>query len=367
MVEGRAVTAVFDDALSRIPPESILAYRNKIVPMVDSVNKAMAAHPRLEKFLGGNPFLIMEENHLNHARYMASAFALKSGAGFISTVSWVYKTYISRGFSPDYFPTELEAWRTAVAGHLDEDSARPIRDFYETMIARHEDFIELSKNCCTAVSIQESDKDMVRAYVDAVLKPSMAEAVELCREHITSVSVLQYWWQRIIEPAMYEVGRLWEEGLITVGQEHLATSITQRVMSMFYRLILELPRNKGKVVMAASPGELHELGPRMVADLLEIGGWDTCFTGANTPSDSLVRLLQDQQAEFLCLSTTLSFNLIDVMRVINDVRTACPDSAPKIIVGGQAYSSDSTLWQKVGADAFAAGAADALTLMGQDK
>jgi len=36
---------------------------------------------------------------------------------------------------------------------------------------------------------------------------------------------------RIIQPAMYEVGRLWQRRQISVAQEHLASAITQNVLA----------------------------------------------------------------------------------------------------------------------------------------
>ncbi|NTW97692.1 MAG: cobalamin B12-binding domain-containing protein, partial [Oscillochloris sp.] len=121
----------------------------------------------------------------------------------------------------------------------------------------------------------------------------------------------------------------------------------------YYPQILDLPRQKGQVIVTASPGELHEIGARILADLLELSGWDTYYTGASTPATSIVELLVQTQARFLCISTTLLESLPAVTELIAQVRAANLSPAPKILVGGQAYLYAPGLWRQVGADWFA--------------
>jgi methanogenic corrinoid protein MtbC1 len=190
-------------------------------------------------------------------------------------------------------------------------------------------------------------------YLQATLRPDMRAALQVATEYIHTPIKIATWWECIIRPTMYEIGHRWEQGEISVGQEHLATAITQRVMAHFYPQILDLPRCKGSVVVATSPGELHEIGARIVSDLLEMNGWNAHYTGANTPASSIVSLLAQTKARCLCISTTLLDNLPAVKALIAQVRSARLSSAPLIMVGGQAYQSAPNLWREVGADRFA--------------
>lgn len=190
-------------------------------------------------------------------------------------------------------------------------------------------------------------------FIAALLLPDTAAAIQVTGEYVKTPAELSTWWEQIIQPAMYEIGDRWSRGEITVGQEHLATAITQRVMAIYYPMILELPRLKGTIVVTASPGELHEIGTRIVADLLEISGWDVHYTGAHTPALTVIDLLQSTRAQFLCVSTTLVASLPAVAALIEQVRGACGPAAPRILVGGQAYMQKQSLWREVGADSFA--------------
>ena len=200
-------------------------------------------------------------------------------------------------------------------------------------------------------------------YLAALLKPDARAAVRITGDHIKTPAQIELWWEYVIQPTMYAIGDLWAQGRISVGQEHLATAITQRVMSAYYPLILELPRPKGPVIVTASPGEYHEIGPRLVADIFEMNGWDVYYTGANTPALTVIELVQSIEARFVCVSTTLVTSLRAVSSLIAQVRAANLPSQPKILVGGQAYSQTTTLWQEVGADHLAANPHDGIAYL----
>ncbi|MBP1910711.1 cobalamin B12-binding domain-containing protein [Methanolobus bombayensis] len=51
--------------------------------------------------------------------------------------------------------------------------------------------------------------------------------------------------------------------------------------------------------------ELHEMGIRMVADIFEINGWNSFYLGANTPSDSILKILNDNNSDIVLLSVTM--------------------------------------------------------------
>lgn len=200
-------------------------------------------------------------------------------------------------------------------------------------------------------------------YLSALLAPDVRAAIQVTGAYVRSHSEIATWWEQIIQPAMYVIGDLWARGWISVGQEHLATAITQRVMAAYYPLILELPRRNGPIVLSASRGEHHEIGLRIVADLFEIHGWDVLYVGADTPAASTVGLLEQTGAQFLCISTTLVQSLPAVRELIAQVRAANLQPGPKILLGGQAYLTDRDLWREVGADWFAATPHDGLAYL----
>ena len=83
---------------------------------------------------------------------------------------------------------------------------------------------------------------------------------------------------RVIAPAMWGIGELWERGGLSVAQEHLATAVSHHVLARLYPGVLGHVRRGGDtVVVAAVHGEHHVLGLRMVADVFEGAGFDVRF------------------------------------------------------------------------------------------
>lgn len=355
----------FDKLLSGIEDSARLEYTRKSPLLVAFVNEAIGSRPDLQRLLGGQPFELLQENHTNHANFMGAMFALRSGLGLVDTVIWVYKAYPGRGVSVDYFPLALNAWLEAVKKYVARELAGNICDIYQAMIDNHGMFLELAATTPDEVSIEESQNELVTENIGYLLEPDMKKALELAGRHMKTAEDVGDWWIKVAQPSLWKIGDLWEQGAISVGQEHLATSITQRVMSAFYSMILELPRPKGSVALAATPGELHEIGARMVADLLEIDGWDVYYTGANTPMESLVDLLRTHKSRYLLLSTTLISHLAKVIDLIRVIRSSDLDPRPHILVGGRAYLSDPQLWKTVFADAVADSADSAGVILNQ--
>lgn len=164
----------------------------------------------------------------------------------------------------------------------------------------------------------------------------------------------------VFQPAMHEVGRLWESNQFTVAQEHLATAITQSVMAQIYARIFTSPTRGRKVIATCIGGELHELGIRMVADFFEIEGYDVYYLGANMPVPDVVRMINDRRADFLAISVTLGSHLPQARNLIQAVRASPQGQHIKILVGGQPFNRTPDAYQAIGADFTAKDAREAV-------
>ncbi len=142
-------------------------------------------------------------------------------------------------------------------------------------------------------------------------------------------------YQDVYQTALYHVGELWEQNRISVAREHICTSIVESLLSLTFPLICNSAPIGKRVVVACTINELHQLGARMVADILEMHGWDTHFLGVNTPVTSLIHLLKELHPHLLCLSLSTQMNFPGLLDTIRQVRGACP--ALPIAVGGQAF------------------------------
>jgi methanogenic corrinoid protein MtbC1 len=337
--------------LAGIDANAIRDYEERLPQLIQSVAREIEKREDLQYLIGPDERSLLIHHHWSHSEFMLTHVRTQDGSTLVQGMIQMYTTLFGRGFSPIYFPIEFETWKRAIAIHLDPN--HPLLTLYQTLIDHHPEFFVLSCIPETMSSSEEEESltSYFRSYLDAILEPNTQKAVEVSQAYIKTVWDIPEWWEHIITPALYEVGRLWAEGEITVGQEHVATSITQRVISLHYPKILEIPRQHGTIVVSSSPNEFHEIGARILADMLEIHGWDVYFTGANTPVDGILELLREHHAQFLCISTTMVSHLEDVAAMVREVRSM-PDFSVHVIVGGQAYVGDPTSWKAVGADRF---------------
>ena len=141
---------------------------------------------------------------------------------------------------------------------------------------------------------------------------------------------------KVIQPAQYEIGRLWQENRISVAREHLATAIAQLGLAHLYRHLPRDEDNGRKVLVACVEGELHEVGARMASDFLEMAGFDVRFLGANVPTSHLVQMVKQQTPDLLALSVSMTYHLPALRTALDQVRTAAPRLP--IAVGGLAFS-----------------------------
>ncbi len=163
----------------------------------------------------------------------------------------------------------------------------------------------------------------------------------------------------ILAPALREVGELWHRGDINVAQEHLATTITLSVLDFLKNRRAPRPHIGLRVVVAPVDGDLHTIGGRFVAEFFTIDGWDVDFLWDPVPPADLVAFTRDRRADVLALSATDSENLPRVIETSHAIR-GLGESAPKIILGGQALERESAEAESYGCDAIVTDPASAV-------
>lgn len=141
-------------------------------------------------------------------------------------------------------------------------------------------------------------------------------------------------YAQLFQRSLYKVGELWEVNEISVGREHLATSITERMLNATYHYIF-IGRNAGKkVLVACASNEYHQIGGKMVADIFEMHGWDSQFLGA-TPIMELLRFTDEIKPDLIALSFAVSSNLPVLKTTVEAIQAEFGDI--DIFVGGYAF------------------------------
>jgi MerR family transcriptional regulator, light-induced transcriptional regulator len=166
---------------------------------------------------------------------------------------------------------------------------------------------------------------------------------------------------KVFQPALEEVGRLWQINVMSVAEEHLATAITQFAMLSLYQSVSAPPATQRSLVAACAETERHDLGLRMVCDFLELEGWRTWYLGSAVPIDSLVGLARTRKPTAIALSASLPTHIADLKHVIAELKAL--KNPPFVLVGGRPFTRDASLAELIGADATATDAGTAVDVL----
>lgn len=139
----------------------------------------------------------------------------------------------------------------------------------------------------------------------------------------------------LLQRSLYQVGKLWETNVISVAVEHMATSVTESLFTLVYPHIFAAEHSGKRAVVSCVANEYHQVGAKMVADIMELNGWDTYFLGANVPENDLCRLLDQKRPDVLCLSLAVFHNYPNLLRAVENLRARYAELP--IIVGGQGF------------------------------
>lgn len=349
-----------------VSPAAALAYRDNMEKLRLQVDKEMSAFPDILPLIGYSPLEMMQVNHRHHVQFMATVLRLSAHSLLPKVVVWVYRSYHNHGFSYDYFPLELRAWQRAVASHLEPAAAAEVNRLYQWLLEHHQDFCQLAESSDYATFFDgfEVQKQM-QILLAHMLNNNFRACLELAIASVHSPEDLAGFYQDVMTPVLYEIGRMWEEGEISAVQEHLATAIAMRIMSAMYGGFVLRESSKGKAVITAAPNEYHEVGARMISDQLEMAGWQVDYLGANSPAKDLLALLRQEPPFMLGISIVVPFNIEAVRRIIEEIRVDKVLKGLKIMVGGPTFLLEPELCRKIGADGYATSGGQAVELAEQ--
>lgn len=181
-----------------------------------------------------------------------------------------------------------------------------------------------------------TDEDLAgfsKAYGDALTRADGHQA-ELVAMSILDAGVeIEVLYESVIAPAMWWVGDLWANGALSIADENVATAITLRVMARIYgSRILPLVTKPGRILLAVVEGQKHEIGLRMVGDVLELNGYEVILLGDNLPLQSLLESIERFTPDLIGISSILDANRGMVETAVREIVNRHPKTP--VMVGG---------------------------------
>jgi methanogenic corrinoid protein MtbC1 len=145
---------------------------------------------------------------------------------------------------------------------------------------------------------------------------------------------------RLVCPAMQEIGELWHRGEISITQEHLAT---RTAISAIYKLRSALPvpeMKSGLAVCCAMEGDLHELPTLLAQIAIENEGLEVINFGAATPLYCLADEVMRYSPNFVCISAAVINDSERLSRDYKDFREKIAKLRIPILLGGRVFEDE---------------------------
>jgi methanogenic corrinoid protein MtbC1 len=293
-----------------------------------------------------------------HLSYLAEAIVADDPTLFSDYLAWAKVLFKSLNFPSDVLVETLRHLQVALKETLPEEMHATVDEY----LLAGERRIHMAPEVLPSFLTEDTPLGgLAKKYLQVLLEGDRRRANKLILEAVEAGAQVKDIYMQVFQPCQREIGRLWQMNLINVAQEHYCSASTQLIMSQLYPHIFATEKTGKKLVATCVSGELHEIGIRMVSDFFEMEGWDTYYLGANSPLESVLKIITVHNPELLCLSATMTFHVNQVAQIIAKIREL-EDGEQRlaIMVGGYPFNVAPGLWEKVGADACAGDAQEAV-------
>lgn len=173
------------------------------------------------------------------------------------------------------------------------------------------------------------------AIVEAVAAFEPAQ-VESAVRHAMALGPATAVFDRVLAPAMVEIGQRWHDGKLSIAQEHLATSVMEGAASTMLRLVQ--PEHADRMaIVACFADETHSLPPLGFALHLSAWGFRVVRLGARTPPGAIAHAVRELSPNLVALSVTVEPAAHRVRELVEEYAIAC--RGVPWIVGGSGTPS----------------------------
>ncbi len=309
------------------------------------------AHPESRAFGEEVRWHLGAEGVRHHIDFLAGAVGAGSTTAFADYAKWSAGVLQSRGAAPHLLAETLRLMNE----HLGRALGPPGSDTVSAIVL-------MGRAACLERREPPAQAPLSGAvFLQAILQGNRRAAQKIVDELARRGQALLDIYTEVFEPALIEVGRLWERTEISTAVEHMATAVTQFLMARLFSSAPMPDPVRGKAVITGVEGDQHQIGAHMIADALSISAWDVRFLGADVPQAGVLEVIGEHKPALVGISSALLSGIPRMIRLLGSVRGNFPEI--RVIVGGGAFRNLPELWKQMGADGWAPGVRPALEMV----
>lgn len=337
--------------------QQLEVHKEELAELITSMH--FERHPQLEEQYGPEGRKKCYKDAIYHLDYLEQAVRINSKELFNNYLDWARTMLKERDIPENDLVDNIVFLKEAIKQVLPDGGSAILVEFIDAGLSSLQD---TDVQQVTFLKPGEELVEEARKYLDLLLSGNRKEASALIEKLVDEGTSIKDIYEHIFQKTQYEVGVRWQTNQITVAHEHYCTAATQLIMSQLYPKIFAMEKSDKRLVACSVRGELHEIGIRMVSDFFEMEGWDTHYLGANMPDHHLISSIKHNKADVLAISVILPLNINKAKNLIDKIRADKEMNNVKILVGGYPFRIVPDLWQRIGADASARSAKEAIEL-----
>jgi 5-methyltetrahydrofolate--homocysteine methyltransferase len=199
---------------------------------------------------------------------------------------------------------------------------------------------------------------LIEELREAVIQGQANVAVEKTKQALEAGESPEVILNQGMISAMQRVGELFEQGIAFVPEMLIAARAMDKALQILRpHLVAQGVKPIAKVAVGTVKGDLHDIGKKLVAMMLEGSGFEIMDLGIDVPPEKFVDAVRGG-AQVVALSALLTTTMPNMKNVVDAIQQAGLRGQTRIIIGGapvnQAYA------EQIGADGYAPDASSAV-------
>jgi methanogenic corrinoid protein MtbC1 len=312
-----------------------------------AVEVLLESTPGVAERVAGNAFQIWQAFLAQRVAELATAVEFGEPSLFSAQIGWLHSTLRARSIEQSDVDASIECLAAAMEEDLPPASAGLAVSVLEEARAR----LGACEREPVRLGAHGEHATLPVRVLELALEGGTAEAVDTVLSALESKSAAVV-LEEVLMPVQAELGVMWELGEIGVYEEHAATDVVRTAMAVVWQACRSGEAIGPPVLVGASSGDQHDIGARVTAHLLDLGGRRAVCLGADLPSEEFVRASEAFGSGDFVLSAAMAHHLTSVRSTIEAIRGAVEGA--RILLGGPAFRGDSAflarMTEKLGAD-----------------
>ena len=193
--------------------------------------------------------------------------------------------------------------------------------------------------------INESIRSVVEGDEDGAIKVANA----IIAEGINPVEIISEGFAK----GMITVGDLFANEAYALPEVLLSADAMQSALDLLSPHIPreEVEKKLGTVVIGTVQGDIHDIGKRIVATMLEVYGFEVHDLGRDVPLEDFIKKVSEVNADIVAASALMTTTMVAQKMLHEALQEAGIRDKVKLMVGGAAVTQE---WaDQIGADGYA--------------